>query len=219
MIPNFDKQTLRVQNKYVIIELLYERHDNQSEFLNQNRYDKIVTLNEIDNWTNALTLKITFPDNAQKTILITGIEGGFYLHTATEKERSYTVKLIDNTIVFCLGHTFFSFDINLLEIKWEIRPDIAGIFEFYDLEDDFLVRGELAIHRIDTNGHVKWSYMGRDIWVTMDGKPEVVIENDKILLTDFDHNEYVINFNGETLKDKPRGSQPIKPTNKWWKFW
>ena len=210
---------LTVKDEKLTVEILFIRNDNQNEILNQIEYDKIIELKEIDNWSSALILKIIFIKKPQRTILITGIDGGLYLHSANEKDNSYSVKLFENYILFSLGFTFFLFDINKQDIKWKIRPDIAEVFEFYDLQDDFLLRGEHSIHRIDKDGEVKWSYGGRDIWVNIDGKPEVIIEIDKILLTDFDNNEYVINFDGETIEDKPRLRQKYKQTKKWWKFW
>ena len=217
-ITDFDRQTLTVKNESITVELFFERNKNQLEYHNQNSYDKVIELNEVSNWTSEVNVKIIFPTKTQK-VLIRGIDGGLYLHSAEENENSYSVKLIENEIIFSLGFTFFCFDIIEQKIKWKIRPDIAEVFEFYDLQDDFLVRGELAIHRIDKNGKIKWSYGGRDIWVNIEGKREVQIIDNKIYLTDFENNEYVINFDGQTLEDKPKINNQNKTINKWWKFW
>ena len=216
-IPNYNRQTLTVKNDFVTVELLFERGENLKE--TQSKFDKIIELNEIKNWTSSLELKINFTDQPTKTCLITGIDGGLYLHTADDKDNSYSVKLEDNFLIFSLGFTFFSFDTLSQEIIWKVRPDMAEVFEFYDLQDDFLLRGELEIHRIDKNGNIKWSYGGRDIWVNIDGKTEVIIETEKIILTDFDSNEYIIDFEGKTIEDKPRQIKQYIKTSKWWKFW
>lgn len=216
-IPNFDKQSLTVKNELVTVEILFERMNNQNEFLYKNSYDKVIELNEIENSSSSLILKIYFQSQLPLSILIQGIDGGIFLHTANGEKNSYSVKLLEDTIVFSLGFTFFMFDLINLDIRWKIRPDLADIFEFYNLQDDYLLRGELAIHRIDKCGNVKWSYGGKDIWVNINGKPEVIIENDKILLTDFENNEYIINFDGETLEDTSRLKQ--QKIRRWWKFW
>ncbi|MBK8145050.1 MAG: hypothetical protein IPK62_08660 [Bacteroidetes bacterium] len=103
----------------------------------------------------------------------------------------------DDKLYFSLGFTFFSFDLIESQIIWQVRPDTAEIFEFYDLENDFLLRGELEIHRITKNGEIKWSFGGKDIWVNMEGKREVQIESNRIKLTDFNNDKYIIDFNGK----------------------
>lgn len=216
-ITDFDRQTLTVKNESVTVELFFERNENQFEYNNQNSYDKIIELNEVSNWSNELNVVIIFPSKTQK-VLIRGIDGCLYLHSAEENENSYSVKLIENLIILSLGYTFFCFDIIEQKIKWKIRPDIAEIFEFYDLQDDFLVRGELEIHRIDKNGKIKWSFAGRDIWVNIEGKKEVQIIDNKIYLIDFENNEYVINFEGQILEDKPKINTLNNTINKLWKF-
>jgi hypothetical protein len=185
--------------------------------LNLINCDNIIEINEVGDWTGVLALNATYQNSVQKTCAMAGIDGGIYLHTATEKDKSYSVKLIDNVLILSLGFTFLSFDIDKQEIKWKVRPDSAQIFEFYDLENDFLVRGEIEIHRIDLDGNIKWSYGGRDIWVSIDGKKEVQVEQGQIHLTDFAGNEYVIDFDGKTLEDKPVALQNHKP-KKWWQI-
>ena len=214
-IPNFDKQELTLSNEFWKVELLLERGNNvtQKQIVN-----KTIELGEPSEWISNLRIKTITKNNIVKSCLLSGLDGGIYLHTANDEEKSYSVKLIDNILIFSLGFRFLAFDIEKQEIKWSIKPDTTEIFEFYDLQEDFLVRGEHEIHRIDKDGQIKWSYGGRDIWVNIDGEIEVIIETDKILLTDFNNNKYVIDFNGKILEDKPY-IRPISKKQKWWKFW
>jgi len=134
--------------------------------------------------------------------LIEGIDGGTYLHASNESDSSQSVKLNENTLVLSLGTNFASFNVESQEIIWNIKPDLVAIFEFYDLEDDYLLRGELEMFRIDNNGNIKWKYAGKDIWVNNEGKKEVQIEENKIRLIDFEGNEYVIDYFGKTTAEK-----------------
>ena len=59
---------------------------------------------------------------------------------------------------------------------------------------------------------MKWSFGGRDIWVNLEGKSEVNIEENKIRLFDFESNEYLLNFDGVLLEDMPRIIKTRKPT-------
>ncbi len=215
----FDHQFLTISNESYTVEISFEGGFCEQKTLGHLGSDKVIELNEPTQKTSVLYLKTVYPNQPKKTCTILGIDGGVYLHTANDKDNSYSVKLSDNCLILSLGFTFLCFDLIAQDIIWHIRPDHAEIFEFYDLQDDYLLRGEYAIHRIDKNGNVKWSYGGMDIWVNIDGKSEVIIESDKILLTDFYNNEYVINYEGKTMKDSQSGNRTEKQKSKWWKIW
>lgn len=200
---NFDTQKLTVGNDNWTVELWFERRHLESKVIDARNYAKTIDLSNTGESGSRLAIKTTNNLGETKSCLIIGIDGGTYLHVADDKDKSQSVKLLNDHLILSSGYTFFSFNINKQEIEWKLRPDMAEVFEFYDLQDDYLLRGELEIHRIDRNGNVKWSYAGRDIWVNIDGKKEVIIENDKIILTDFEANVYVIDFNGQTLEEKP----------------
>lgn len=200
---NFNNQSLTISNEDWNVELLYESTFSDKKEIKDSENDKIIKLSEQRDWNSILKLTIRNKSGYLKTCLLKGIDGGSYLHKSDKTDNSQSVKLIDNDLIMSLGFTFLSLNIQNLEINWKIRPDMAEIFEFYDLEKDFLLRGELGIHRIDQNGNVKWSYSGRDIWVNIDGNDEVKIEKDQIHLVDFQSNEYKIDFDGNTLEDNP----------------
>lgn len=197
--PNFDKQELNLSNEFWKVELNIERGKSvNKDFF---KYDKIIKLFESNEWTSNLTIRTENQNNEVKNCLVSGIDGAIYLHTSNDIENSYSVKLKDSYLVLSLGFTFLAFDLEKQEIIWSIRPDMSEIFEFYDLQDDYLLRGEIAIHRIDNDGQIKWSYGGRDIWVNINGENEVIIETDKILLTDFNNDKYLIDFDGKTIEN------------------
>ncbi|SEQ08048.1 hypothetical protein [Flavobacterium urocaniciphilum] len=215
---NFDTQKLIVSNDIWKAELWFENINAENKIIKANNYSKIIDLSEKDYLGSLLAIKTTNNLGEYNNCLITGIDGGTYLHDGDKIDKCQSVKLLDNNLILSTGFTFFSFNIEKQEIEWKLRPDISEVFEFYDLQDDFLLRGELEIHRIDINGNIKWSYGGKDIWVNIDGKKEVCIENDKIKLTDFESNIYVIDFNGNTLKKHPTFIVGENRKN-WWKFW
>lgn len=215
----FDHQFLTISNESYTVEISFEGGFCEQKTLGHLGSDKVIELNEPAQTTSVLYFKTFYLNQAKKTCKILGIDGGVCLHTANDKDNSYSVKLKDDNLILSLGFTFLCFNLNTQDINWNIRPDHAEIFEFYDLQNDYLLRGEYAIHRIDKNGNVKWSYGGKDIWVSRDGKSEVIIESDKILLTDFDNNEYVINYEGKTLGYSPSSNLTENQNSKWWKMW
>ena len=84
------------------------------------------------------------------------------------------------------------FKIPELTIEWNLQLDEMPIYEFLDIEDDILLRGELQIFRINMNGEIIWSTYGEDIWVNIEGKSEMQIKNAEVILTDFNGKEYRI---------------------------
>jgi hypothetical protein len=184
------------------VELSYEHWSSASKELNQQHCELEIQIAEPDQFSSSLIL--TVKDNQKSTIkncFIKGIDGSCYLHQTAENDPSQSIKLEGDDLIISIGFTLLSFNLSTIQLRWKIRPDQAEIFEFYDLEGDILLRGELAIHRIDKKGNIKWSYVGQNIWVNIAGKKEIEIGNNKIKLVDFESNEYWIGFDGKTLKE------------------
>lgn len=200
----FDNQHLTLSNNRWSVELSFHRKETDQLALAEQEYSHQIPLCEPNNWTSTLAITIAGNSSAEKKCLLTGIDGGVVLLKADTRGPGQTVKLADDDLILSLGFTLVSIDLTSATENWIIRPDMAEVFEFYDLEDDLLLRGEIEIHRIDKRGNVKWSYGGRDIWVNIDGKREVQILENTIRLTDFESNEYEIDFNGKTLSHKRR---------------
>ncbi|MEN2402930.1 hypothetical protein GKZ90_0024300 [Flavobacterium sp. MC2016-06] len=97
---------------------------------------------------------------------------------------------------------------NDLEISSAVIIETGGATGIHDnsfiIEDDFLVHGELQIFRITKEGEILWDFGGRDIWVNIEGKPEITFENNLIRLFDFESNEYVLNFDGKEIEFNPK---------------
>ena len=209
LLEFFKNQNLNISNEIWNVEVSY------CKINSENKKSKINKLIELQNEykSNSLFVNIQKRDSEiYKNLEINGLDGGFYLHKSTENDKSQSIKLNENNLIMSLGFTILSLNLNEIEIDWILRPDIAELFEFYDLENDILLRGEHRIFRIDKNGNIKWEYGGRDIWVNLEGKSEVNIEENKIRLFDFESNEYLLNFEGELLEDKPRIIKTKKPT-------
>jgi hypothetical protein len=196
-----ENQNLNISNAFWNIEISYSKINSERE-----KYGIEKTI-ELQNEYKTSSVFIYIQEKSTKTtksIELNGIDGAFYLHKSTEKDQSQSVKLDENNLILSLGFTLFSLNLKKTEIDWLLRPDIAEIFEFYDLEEDILLRGECEIHRVDKNGTLKWSFGGRDIWVNLEGKKELNIEKNSIRLFDFESNEYLINFDGELLNEKQK---------------
>lgn len=198
---NFENQKLLLKNGKWEVELYYESWHTNKKTISDISCQNTIKFSEGFTYSN--TLKIdTISQNIKTECLIKGIDGGSYLHIATEKDPSCTAKIIENLLFISMGFNFFAFDLEEQNIRWNIRSEINDYFEFYDLEEDFLIRGELEIERISKSGVKIWTYGGRDVWVNIEKGNEVKIKENEIELTDFEGSKYYIDFNGKTLRTK-----------------
>lgn len=101
-----------------------------------------------------------------------------------------------------------------LNLEWENRVDDFGIIKIYRIDEGYLTHGELYITKVSKNGDKLWEFSGADIWISIKNNTDVVVlEEDGILLTDFNGDNYKIDYNGKLLWDTVRNKKP------WWKFW
>ena len=204
-----ENQNLNISNEIWNVEISYSKINSENE---KTKIEKVI---ELQNEYKSDSIFISIQKNnseIHKNVEVNGLDGGFFLYKSTQNEKSQTAKLTENNLIMSLGFSLLSLNLNKVELDWIIRPDFNEIFGFLDLENDLLLRGESQIHRIDKNGNIKWSFSGRDIWVNLEGKNELDIDENKIRLFDFESNEYLLNFNGELLEDKPRIIKTKKPT-------
>ncbi len=185
------------------VDLSYESSNAKSKKIELSENTPIIQIAS-EKFHSAIKIDISYENEPIKSCILTGIDGAFILYPKSKGENKYQSILINNdNLILSLDFTLISIDLKTLGTNWKIRPDTAEIFEFYELENDILLRGELGIHRIDYDGNIKWTFTGRDIWINMDGKKEIEIENKAIRLFDWESNEYLVDFNGKVIKDKP----------------
>ena len=108
----------------------------------------------------------------------------------------------DDGILICCYDKVYSLELPTLVVNWVKRCDPATCFGIYNFLNDFLIHGELSISRIDKNGHEKWNFGARDIFVTQDNSSAFVITENKIMLKDWEGYKYVLDENGSVLESK-----------------
>jgi hypothetical protein len=85
-------------------------------------------------------------------------------------------------------------------LNWKRKLDPATCFAIYPYKDDFVIHGELEIKRIDREGDVKWDFSGKDIFVTQDDKEAVKLIGNRIEVTDWDGDTYILTGDGQVTK-------------------
>jgi hypothetical protein len=211
----YEHETSIVNDKWHI-DLSYESSNAKNKKIKLKSNTKTIEVTENGELYSTIKVDVIDKENLTKNCVITGIDGSFILYSKSENQtEGQSVIIKGDHLILSIGFTLLSIDLTNLTLNWKIRPDIAEIFEFYELDNDILLRGEIGIHRIDIKGNIKWSFSARDIWINMHDKEEVKIESNGIRLFDWESNEYLIDFNGKIIEDIPVRFEK-KTKIKWW---
>lgn len=195
----FDLQHVTITSDSWSVEVKYESWNSAIKKLKKDKNDFVIELNETGEWDSILKIDVS-NNQSKRTCFITGINGGIYLYKNTTDSEGQTVKIEGDNLIFSVGINFISINLNTFKLNWMLEPDLAEVFEFYTLEDDFLLRGEIGIHRINKSGIIKWTFSASDIWVNIEGQKEVEIKEETIHLIDFNADHFEIDFNGNEIK-------------------
>ncbi|WP_432664492.1 hypothetical protein R9X47_28685 [Wukongibacter baidiensis] len=111
-----------------------------------------------------------------------------------------TCYVIDqDNLIICVSDSIFSINIIDLSPNWVIQGDSASCIQLFKTNDIYIVHGELGVSAITSSGEILWCFRGRDIFVTPDGRYKFQIVDNKIYLTDWERNEYVLDLEGNLI--------------------
>ena len=86
-------------------------------------------------------------------------------------------------------------------IVQHIKLDTFGCnLAIYKVEKGYIIYGELEIMMLDFDFHKKWSFFGKDIFVSVSGKNPFELREKSIHLWDLEDNEYEIDFEGKSVE-------------------
>lgn len=105
----------------------------------------------------------------------------------------------DDNLLICCCNKVYSLHLPLLEINWVKKCDPATCFGIHQMDDCFIVHGELCITQIDRDGNEKWTFYARDIFVTQDGTEAFRMYADGIVLKDWEGYTYMLDKSGKQI--------------------
>ena len=73
-------------------------------------------------------------------------------------------------------------------------------FAIYKVQAGYIIYGEIEIAMLDFDLHKKWSFSGKDIFVSLSDRTPFEICQDSIRLYDFEGNFYRIDYNGNLIE-------------------
>jgi hypothetical protein len=104
----------------------------------------------------------------------------------------------DDEILLCCCDTIICLSLLDLEVKWSTKSDEATCFGIYNLNEHYIVHGEIAISKLDKSGNKIWQFGGSDIFVSFDDDA-FKLNIDNIELKDFYGVKYKIDFDGNVI--------------------
>jgi hypothetical protein len=153
-------------------------------------YDKIYFDRTEHSPTSKHGIRVSRWEQCVSSVLICETGGVTAIH-----DNSFIIE--DDVLFVCCCKTIYSFKLPVLTLNWRKKFDPAACFAIYSFKGDFIIHGELEIKRIDLDGNVKWNFSGKDIFVTQDGSNAINLAGEKIELTDWDGDKYILDDNGQ----------------------
>lgn len=98
------------------------------------------------------------------------------------------------------GWRIIQVDIHTGKMINVVTLDVLGsIIDMFEVNDNYLIYGEVYIVMLDASLHELWTFMGRDIFISMTGKKSFELKNDSICLYDFVDNYYELDYEGNQI--------------------
>tara|TARA_B100001146_G_scaffold224965_1_gene245329 strand:+ start:63709 stop:64308 length:600 start_codon:yes stop_codon:yes gene_type:complete len=175
---------------------LYEENDYQISSLdNWYTYSNIFLSTNEFRPTSLIGLKVYDNDDKLISDCLIGAKAG-----ATGINLDSTL-ISYGRILVCCSNAIFKLSLPGLNLEWYRIADPATCFGIYNLNEDYLVHGELELTRLDKDGKIVWKQSGRDIWTTPEAHDYFAIYEDYILATDWEYNRYKFDYDGQLLEE------------------
>ena len=137
-----------------------------------------------EEFKNILSVEVITLEKTTKIALYCNYCGNYEPCTILKHDKLIIVKF----------NTFYEFDLNTNKIRYIIFSNMAGAIGLYDMEDGYLIHGEMCLVKTDYDLNKLWDFYGKDILVSRNGNANINITNKKIELTDFEGNNYIIDL-------------------------
>lgn len=125
--------------------------------------------------------------------LIIGVGGG----ATSPHEKSALIR--NDEMILIIGNGIICLELPSLKPKWTTKTDNCyTCFEIHEIPGAFIIYAEGSIIRINYQGTIIWEFMGRDIFVMLDGT-YFKIESNHIFVKDWDGNSYELTYDGKEI--------------------
>lgn len=191
MVVEGECESVVIQNKIYKVKIALDE-TYTVESTDNKYYDVVLNLEDYhrSDWYKTFEITIYSDENEIRIALI----GDYYLYDmdcAILEEKVLTV-LQNNTIT--------QLNIEDGSLIFHKRFDCFGCnYGIYKIREGYIIYGEIEIIMLDFDFNKRWSFSGRDIFVSQSGKKAFEICNKMIKLYDWEDNYYEIDFDGKSI--------------------
>ncbi len=113
------------------------------------------------------------------------------------------VLFVDNLLVIMCENIIYKIDVDKMEVVFrKVMYDLSKTtFDIYKVSNGYIVYGEMEIAKLDNDFNVINIFMGRDIFVTIDGLNAFEMNENEIVVRDFLGNTYYLDYNCKLIKE------------------
>lgn len=184
--------------KDYILELIDDKNYSPGSADNINRYSKEYIGDTIikNNYraTNKIGLRLFDRSTDEELTSIILCESG-----GLSSLHSQSFIFDDEKLMICIGTMVYCIRLPDLAKIWCYSFDHACIFSIHNIENDFVVHGELSISRFDKNGALKWTYSSNDIFVNLEDNVNFAVLNGRIKVRDWYGEIHLLDGNGRRI--------------------
>ena len=114
---------------------------------------------------------------------------------------AYDCALLDGERLTVLQNDYITqIDLSLKQITGGYELECDGVnFALYRIADGYIIYGEIEIKMLDRDFHELWSFSGKDIFVSTNGKEAFELTDSSVRLYDFEGNFYELDFCGKLI--------------------
>lgn len=115
----------------------------------------------------------------------------------------YCTVLHQENLVIANFNSVYMINVSTGETQHKCFSDMAGALRLCLLGDGYLIHGECEIIKLDFAFNTQWTFSGKDVFASSDGKQVLNILDDRIDLMDFSGNTYTVSLTPEPVKHVP----------------
>lgn len=179
-------------NKQYKIEIFKDYTFTNHSVDNFNHYDSIYLEESQYLFPSIYGIKVCENDRLIKSAVI-GSSGGGTMINAT------SAVIENDKILICCSDTIFCLSIPELSLLWRTQADNVTCFEVYKYEDCYIIHGEAEISLLNKEGKILWQFGGADIFVAQDGTQGFELNDENIIVKDWDNSVYTLDYNGKVI--------------------
>ncbi len=110
--------------------------------------------------------------------------------------------LEDNLLIVLQNKIITKIDLSKNIVLSVIEIDNFGYnLGIYSCKGGYIIHGETNIFKMNYDFKEEWSFSGNDIFVTQNGLPSLIIENDRIKLHDWNNAYYELDLDGNLIRN------------------